>query len=370
MNVSSCPWNKSLIPCFTSKPYRNTTSTQLIRDSRLSHIVHGPHDEQFHSLWNQLRDEHEQLIRKGYTGEGFLSKGHKLGGSTRIPMHEAKRRARAAAEKGKNLSAGSGQKLGGAPVRRGQDIRKIIADAATRRATVTKGCASGTSAEREKAIVQETNRNGFRTKAEEDDANEEAIMLAFIDLVQEEEREKYGAGYVPPSKENPWGSQGAPIPIDSEIQSSSPKPRSAHPGTNPSIPASTKPPPPTILPSRPTPTPSPSRPRQDEWACKICTLINPSTYLSCDACGTDKPSPLPSPNPLPPGRKTSSSTQKVPTSIRDGNSKKAIKSLISLDATTSKQSQKPLGWLCHNCDNFMTSEWWTCARCGTMKLAS
>lgn len=64
----------------------------------LAHIVHGPHDDRFHALWNQLRDEHEGLVMKGYTGEGFLSAGRRLGGSGRIPMQEARRLARAAAE--------------------------------------------------------------------------------------------------------------------------------------------------------------------------------------------------------------------------------------------------------------------------------
>lgn len=340
-----------------------------MRVRRLSHIIHGPHDEHFHKLWNQLRDEHEQLLRKGYTGEGFLSKGQKLGGSGRIPMQEARRRARAAAEKRKALTAGSGQKLGGTPIRRGQDVRKIIADAATRRATVTKGCASGANAEREKAIIQETNKNGFRTKAEEDDANEEAIMLAFIDLVQEEEKEKYGADYMPPTKENPWGSQGRPIPIESEKGTSSSGSKSKSVKPKPPIPASTKPPPPTLLPSRPNP-PLPPRPREDTWTCDICTLINPSTYLDCDACGTEKPSPPPSPVPAPSKKASHPSTRASSSSIRDSNSKKALKSLMSLDATTSQKPKKPLGWLCHSCGTYMESEWWTCAQCGTMKLNS
>ena len=97
-------------------------------------------------------------------------------------MHEARRLARVNAEKRRTLTAGSGQKLGGAPVRRGVDIRSVIADAAASRAAITKGCASGVNAEREREIDKETNRNGFRTKADEDDANEEAIMIAYIYL--------------------------------------------------------------------------------------------------------------------------------------------------------------------------------------------
>lgn len=90
----------------------------------LSHNVHGPHDAQFHALWDQLRKEYEALVAKGYTGEGFLSEGHRLGGR-RVPIDEARRIARAAAEKRRTLYAGSGQRLGGRPVRVGTDIREI-----------------------------------------------------------------------------------------------------------------------------------------------------------------------------------------------------------------------------------------------------
>ena len=183
-------------------------------------------------------------------------------------MHEARRQARAAAEKRAALTAGSGQRLGGRPVRRGEDIRKIIADAAERRTRVTKGCSgSGMSADRERELVQETNKSGFRTKAEEEDVNEEAIMLAYIDLVQEEEKQKWGDAYLPPSKENPLGSQGSPIKLEDEPSTSySSDPRQSSFDHKPPIPTSTKPPlpPPSPPPpsSKPTPqNPVPSHPR-------------------------------------------------------------------------------------------------------------
>ncbi|KAF6230121.1 hypothetical protein HO133_004460 [Letharia lupina] len=349
-------------------PLEEVTDTML---HELCHIVFGPHDESFHNLWNQLRDEYDQLIRKGYTGEGFLSTGHKLGGRGLIPMHEARRLARVNAEKRRTLTAGSGQKLGGAPVRRGVDIRNVIADAAARRAAIMKGCASGVGAEREKEIDKETNKKGFRTKAEEDDANEEAIMIAYIDLVQEEERDKYGDAYIPPSKENPAGSQGGFNRIKSESGIRS--------NLAPQVPASTKPilpitntvdlgygqstPPPHTQP----PSTKPQTPFSDPWTCEICTLVNPANYLCCDACSTERsfPPPLPLSNP-----QTIGSTQARPSSIRDSNSKKAVKSLMSLEARTSQLPKKPIGWSCHSCGNFMESEWWTCARCGSMKQSS
>ena len=288
-------------------------------------------------------------------------------------MHEARRLARINAEKRRTLTAGSGQKLGGAPVRRGVDIRSVIADAAARRATITKGCASGVDAEREREIDKETNKNGFRTKADDDDANEEAIMIAYIDLVQEEEREKYGDAYIPPSRENPAGSQGGFSKIKSEPETRS--------NRAPPIPASTKPkytttytPSPSynqVPPTSFTQTPpiQPQEQSSDTWTCEICTLVNPSNYLCCDACSTERSfSPSPPPAPKQPPR--TGSTQAMPSSIKDSNSKKAVKSLLSLDATTSQLPERPIGWICHSCGNFMESEWWTCARCGSMKQSS
>ena len=283
-------------------------------------------------------------------------------------MHEARRRARAAAEKRRTLTAGSGQKLGGAPVRRGEDIRKVIADAATRRTTVTKGCASGT--DRSRGIVEETTRNGFRTKAEEDDANEEAIMLAYIEMIQAEEREKYGPSYVPPSSTNPAGSQGRSYPI---LPSAS----------APSIPYDTKPKskeqPSSIDLTDDTNLQSVASPTLDSWTCEICTLLNPLNYLCCDACGTERASSsvLPSPQsqtpasgsvPVPkPIAKNSSHLPNPTNSTSKRHPNKAIQSLSALSASESK---KPLGWVCHQCGTFMESQWWTCAECGSMKLTS
>lgn len=351
----------------------------------LVHIVIGPHNDDFHKLWNQLRDEHESLTLRGYTGEGFLSPGQKLGGS-RVPRHEVQRRAHAAAVQRQTLSAGSGQKLGGKPVRRGQDMRKVIADAATRRINITKGCANeGMTKKREREIVESTDKNNARTEAGTDDADEEAIMLAYIDLIQEEEREKYGSSYVPPSRENPLGSRGAPIPIpSSDNDRSCPGNPSAR--RPPNVPTATKPPPPS---SSSTSSPFPSEPIHldpDTWTCTICTLVNPLTYLCCDACGTERPfSPPSQPNSNTHNRNphfpTTPTTNSVTHSsaIRDGNATKAVRSLINLDrssaaaeaqAARARKGPKPMGWLCHACGNWMEQEWWTCANCGRMKLSS
>ena len=366
-------------------PLEQVVDTML---HELSHIVRGPHDEIFYNVWNTLRDEHEALIRKGYTGEGFLSTGQKLGGR-HVPRDEARRLARAQAEKRRTLTAGSGQKLGGAPVRRGDDVRGVIADAATRRQRVEQGCGSNaTTREREREIIAQTERSGTRTRADPIDLDEETMMIAYIDLVQEEERERYGKDYLPPSKENPAGSQGRSRPSKTGLLKeqrrieAEAKRGSTSNSRLPSVPTSTKPrssmssaspshrPAHSTKPNGTHPEPSTAAPKpsfNDDWECSICTLVNPATYLVCDACGTERPSPPPSPIPA----FSTPSTGSHHASIRDSNEKKAVRSLLNLDSTTAREEQhRPMGWKCHVCGNFMENQWWTCARCHSMKLSS
>ncbi|KAL9060181.1 MAG: hypothetical protein Q9162_000795 [Coniocarpon cinnabarinum] len=150
----------------------------------LCHNVHGPHNAEFHKLWNELRDEYTDLKIKGYTGEGFLSDGQRLGGR-RMPMHEQRRQRRAAAEKRNTLQKGSGQRLGGRPASRSVDVRNVITDAVKRRESITQGCGSGTRAN-DIRIANEVSRNGFRTQAEEDQANDRAIAEALWELAQQD----------------------------------------------------------------------------------------------------------------------------------------------------------------------------------------
>ncbi|KAI2725626.1 hypothetical protein CBS147333_1032 [Penicillium roqueforti] len=353
-------------------PFEQILDTML---HELCHNVVGPHNQQFHALWNQLRDEHEELARKGYTGEGFLSQGKRLGGQ-RIPLDEARRQARAAAEQRRILAKNSGKKLGGTRVLRGTDMRKLRADAAQRRIEVTQGCASGT--DRSTELAEEAS-HGFRTQAEEDDANERAIMEAFIELIQEEEREKYESSYVTPSQEHPAGprTKSSPPPASSDI-------------------------PPAVsedLPVIPKEAPSSDRNEavdltadnssyETPWICPTCTLENPSTFLCCDACAAERPPPTNTPSTSASGRHY---TQPVRSESRNlkkrrlslgrkeeakanpgdtfvfKNRTRALDTLKSLDRGADK---KPLGWVCISCSSFMETQWWTCSCCGTMKPSS
>ncbi|OJD27536.1 hypothetical protein ACJ73_01074 [Blastomyces percursus] len=316
----------------------------------LCHIVHGPHNQQFHTLWNQLRDEQMQLSLKGYTGEGFLSEGKRLGGQ-RIPLHEARRIARVAAEKRRTLTSGSGRKVGGTPVLRGTDMRQVIADAAQRRITVTNGCASGTI-EGEK-LADEASKNGFRTKAEEEDANERAIIQAYIELIQEEEKEQYGNSYIPPSGSHPAGPRASlsPPPIFRDTKPKTSAPQQQNPSDSPFIDLT-----------------GDSVTDPEGWACPVCTLVNPASFLCCDACTSERP---PSTKPLVTPEKFVKRARIEPQSstgnIAQKPRNKAIQALLSLEK---KIPRKPLGWVCHSCGAFMETQWWTCSACGTMKQSS
>ena len=298
---------------------------------------------------------------KGYTGELFLSEGRRLGG-TKVPIEEVRRQARAAAERRRALSAGSGRKLGGAPTPRGVVIRKVIADAAQRRIDVTKGCGSGT-AEGEK-FAEEASRNGFRTKAEEDEANERAVIEAYIELLQQEEREQYGPSYIPPSQENLAGPRTLPSPPQEQPPKTTVSPpRSLSENQVPRESAITK----------------DSSEEDKVWACPICTLENPPNFLCCDACGSERPAPSLTANSRLLVEQESSKKRNPPKRSRMGSEltaaadrtlklrRSAVESITALEQSVQK---KPLGWVCHVCGAFMESEWWSCSACGTIKTTS
>ncbi|KAI9899168.1 hypothetical protein N3K66_005629 [Trichothecium roseum] len=242
----------------------------------LCHNVIGPHNAQFNALWDQLRDEHQGLLIKGYTGEGFLSEGRRLGGA-RIPLHEARRIARSTAEEQRarpsrttptsasGFGSGPGRRLGGAKPRPGEDIRRVIADAVERRNATLRGCGTERLNDSQvRDISDSVARNGFRTKADEDEANESAIAQALWELTQEDEKAKHGESYIEPSPANPAGSRGSPMLPG----------RGSQAGPSTSEPAGS---------SRAFDSTG-----ADEWTCQVCTLVNPTQFLCCNACGGER----------------------------------------------------------------------------------
>ncbi|KNG46574.1 zinc ion binding protein [Stemphylium lycopersici] len=367
---------------------RQFLSLEQVTDTllhELCHIVIGPHNADFNNLWNELRDEHQSLLMKGYTGEGFLSQGQKLGGR-RIPLDEMRRQARIAAEKRRtttNANAG-GHRLGGSrPVGRAIDMRRVIADAASRRSSITDGCASGSS--EAGRLVNQQEQDGFRTKAEQDDANDWAIAQALQDLMYDEEMQRLGAptgngglSWDPqnglqfdsnppsrtaspalptaqsyPTRNTTHPGQGRPlsrlVTQSSSRTSGNPTPVSARTPSrlisqeeeqlrNKQLP----PTPPQVFQS-PQPDMTPTNP--NKWACPQCTLHNPLDYLACEACGLEQP-----PQPIPEHRRFG------PSHISPSLPKPPPQSgLRGRGATPFEPAKGRLGWNCLECGTFMHS---------------
>ncbi|KEQ67077.1 zinc ion binding protein [Aureobasidium melanogenum CBS 110374] len=268
----------------------------------LSHIVFGAHDSNFHALWDELRDDHETLLLRGYTGEGFLTGGRKLGGGPVPPQHEMRRLARANAEQRRVLQKGSGRTVGGKRIPPGADLRKVLADAADRRATIDRGCASGTA--QAINLAEQAGRHTFKTKAEEDDANNRAIAEALFDLIEEEEAQKMNGTFSTPP------STGDETPTESPV---------VH-----------------------------QPPDSGSWTCRICTCINLQTHLACDACGGERPAFM------------------TP-AINSGIAGRRNDAHPTAFAEKKQAKQESLGWNCRECGTFVEHRWFCCTLCGLMK---
>lgn len=338
---------------------------------------------------------------RGYTGEGFLTKGNRLGGGRVPPQSEIRRLARANAERRRVLQKGSGQRVGGVPLPRSTDVRKVIADAAERRNKIDQGCASGRADAGR--IADHASQQTFKTKAEEDDANNRAIAEALLDLMEEDEMKEtmgtftstpasgglawhpdkglYSAedstlkGHISEEEQLKWALQQSMMGNGSQSASFNDSPQSGVKRSDRSL-SSARPElrpakrsksyldtsnvlrfrNPDALQNGPSPNASsgsqrplidlsddhaaPPPPVQvDSWTCEICTCINPVQYLACDACAVERPHSL---------AKVTSKISRKP-------------------APPPSHSKEHSGWYCRECATFMEHKWWTCNGCGLMK---
>ncbi|WPH02501.1 Hypothetical protein R9X50_00536600 [Acrodontium crateriforme] len=398
----------------------------------LSHIIWGEHDGRFHALWDELRDEHETLLLKGYTGEGFLSEGQRLGGDRYDvpPTHEIRRLARASAEKRKqqgSLTKGSGQRLGGTPLHKmGLDMRQVIADQVTRRTAINKGCASGRKDA--DALSNQTPNGTFKTKAEEDDANDRAIAQALYELMEQEQELKLegtfsaapidgGLAWTP--EYGLYNAANQPKPTHSSQkrhQTDNMSPLSEEEQLKWALEASMN-----GNEVINTPTVSPMTPNQNLIQQATSSTSNPRTdipspHTTHKTLGTqDQPIEIneeddeddeeETPHQPTPNSKTSSLQNPTFDLSEPFNPDQWTCQIctcinpirfLACDAcaterpqpsTTSSRRQTPnprlsrwsappqnqtenLGWTCARCETFMERQWWTCAVCGLMKGSS
>jgi len=239
----------------------------------------------------------------------------------------------------------------------------VILGAIERRNTVLKVCGADNNNEKEiDDLADQATHNGFRTKAEEDKANDEAIAQALWELVQEDQKKERGDSYVSPSPENPTGTSDSYTPYHKPVRSSTAppissqsKPLTRQPPRNvsrlvteastkksnssPTVKKDLKKESETFIPVPALPETS-RTPALTGWTCPICTLHNLIDHLACDACAIERP-------------------EEVTRRIAEDNRKQ------------SAASQKQTGtWRCQRCSTIMEDQWWTCGTCGTMKQSS
>jgi hypothetical protein len=282
-------------------------------------------------------------------------------------------------------------------------MRKVIADAASRRNSITEGCASN-SVEAGR-LVHQQEQDGFRTTAEQDDANDMAIARALQDLMYEEEMQRLGRptglGGLSWDRENGLSFSNPPSRTVSPAPNSSSgldwsrdgglsaAPSASRPplGRQSSLPVETSPgrplsrlvtgPQPSSSTSRPgatsrttswgpsrlisedeeqirnkqlPPTPPPTSPQQitvptdpNKWACPQCTLHNPLDFLTCEACGLEQPpQPIPQHKRFGPPNAAPSLPKPPPQSGLRGPS-----------ATPFEPAKGRIGWNCLECGTFM-----------------
>lgn len=305
-------------------------------------------------------------------------------------------------------------------------MRRVIADAASRRNSITDGCASNSSEAGRLGHQQE--QDGFRTKAEQDDANDQAIARALQDLMYEEEMQRLGKpaglGGLIWDRENGLSFDSNP-PSRASSPAPAPKPYSGldwskdaglSSGCLPSRPAPTRQsslptvnilgrPMSRLLAPQPQPGQSSSRPsltsRTTSWG--------PSPLISQDEEALRNKQLPPTPPPTSPPRPAAVATtdpdkwacpqctlhnpldflaceacgleqppQPIPQHKRFGTGHSAPtlpapppqSGLRGRGATPFEPAKGRIGWNCLECGTFMENEWWTCSLCGTMKLDS
>lgn len=338
-------------------PFEEVTDTLL---HELAHIVHGPHDAKFHALWDQLRDEHEGLLRTGYTGDGFLSVGQRLGRG-RIPMDEARRIARVAAERRKAEQGDIGRRLGGRVPRPGENIRDVIANAVSRRQASLQGCGNNEHGEGEIRTIEHTaTRNGFKTQAEEDKANEDAIAQALWELVQEDEKARLGDSYVPPTAVNPE-LVGGGVSMPGEATRRSERVPSKRPGSSPAR---------RDTPPLKRPAASGSLSTAAQWACDTCTLINAARNQHCQACQHSRPKQVTATtNKGLPARATATPVMIDLTQSPERNMETPTETAAAgANSRLGLPLRKPAPlWNCSHCKTSVERKWWTCTKCGKKK---
>ncbi|GAA5823476.1 hypothetical protein JCM11251_000646 [Rhodosporidiobolus azoricus] len=356
----------------------------------LSHNLRGPHDDQFFKILDGLQDEYDALRASGYSGEGFLGKGTRVGHGVShdtLNPREAREKALKRLEERERVRKllGKGGKLGGAaPDTKGKRRGDVLADAAERRLRAIRSCGGDDAHDHPSGSKKEDLPLDVQEAIDAADRNSRRIVVDLTQLDSDEDDELPQAGpstsrsgqaeakketddaqvspkkrprvsppssdnlrvFPPPSRTLTAGSRLLGPPSSSSTRSSRPSshsaltaPRSPSASSSSSAAASSRlTSNPQTLSRRDTPQPA--------WTCPTCTFGNTSALsLACELCLTERPA----------------GTFVVSTKVGPSTMKETARRPIAAVKD---------GWECESCSTRNEHVFWTCKACGKMKRSS
>ncbi|GAA6031184.1 hypothetical protein JCM8097_004050 [Rhodosporidiobolus ruineniae] len=364
----------------------------------LTHNLRGPHDDAFFKILDGLQDEYDALRAKGYSGEGFLGNGRRVGEGvahdTGVSMREARERMLKGIEDRERVRKvlGTGGKLGGrVPETKGRRMGEVLAEAAERRARARKGCGSDDAHNHPSGSKKEDLPPALQAEVDQAERDSRVVVIDLTASSDGEDEDEVqwppagpsGEGRVKsepqeeqlpsPGKRRPRApSSSSGIEVVSPKRPAPEKPpasSSSSSSSRPSASSSSKPSFPftagrtlgssaasSALPS----SSSTSRPLnrtlnpQPAWYCPSCTFGNLSPLsLACEVCLSERP----------PG------TVVTGAALDLGLPPRASASLRGRGRETERAVLGD-GWACEACSTRNEHVFWTCSTCGRVKRSS
>lgn len=303
--------------------------------------MHGPHDEKFYKFLSELEDEYEALRQSGYDGEGFHSKGSRLGQyvSHNLPPHIARQRALEAAENRRKISSvmGGARRLGGSVLSRKLSPRELAAQVSFKCLCNEKGFDVNILQAAERRLRDEkTCASGDVATREAEKAARESVQDDVIDLTGDSDTEVIIVDEKLPTGDTSKVAVEKARKSRPPSKANTPSPRSGSPGVyhakrpasrlrSTPLPKQTTPPPSPMVQNNERTNPHGTWRDKESWSCPRCTLVNEPLTLQCAACALIRP----------------------------------------LSSTPDE------GWTCMSCgESGLPHMFWSCRSCGTVKQQS
>jgi len=260
----------------------------LVMLHELTHIEFGPHDTSFYKLLAELEDEFYELKRKGYSGEGFHGAGNHLSGF-KVSEHVGKAKGLVAAQQRLDTQRmiWKGGKLGGSDVR-GRSMKEVMAEAAERRMRDDRACHpqdSGHAREIEEEVRKAQQESiGIDAIELDSDSSAEAITPPTV------EQDIINIRTPSPDLPQITGVSDVLKPTSVAVETSQRESAAAHSKSSTLADPSSK-----LINTRSVDVVKPRTRTKDvkapatSWSCPTCTLINPISTATCDACSSPRP---------------------------------------------------------------------------------